>query len=88
MTQVGPVRISAGVELPLLDRRRIPTTPFLSHDFIEILVQRTLYCGVCAQLCLILRYPMDCSPSGFSVHGILQARTLEWIAISYSRGSS
>ena len=32
--------------------------------------------------------PMDCSPPGSSVHGILQARTLEWAAISSSRGSS
>ena len=32
--------------------------------------------------------PMDCSLSGFSVHGIFQARVLEWIAISFSRGSS
>ena len=32
--------------------------------------------------------PMDCSPPGSSVHGILQARILEWIAISFSRGSS
>ena len=31
---------------------------------------------------------MDCSPTGSSVHGILQARILEWVAISYSRGSS
>ena len=31
---------------------------------------------------------MDCSPSGSSAHGILQARILEWIAISFSRGSS
>ena len=31
---------------------------------------------------------MDCSPPGFSVHGILQARILEWVAISFSRGSS
>ena len=31
---------------------------------------------------------MDCSPPGFSVHGILQARVLEWVAISSSRGSS
>ena len=31
--------------------------------------------------------PMDCSPPGSSVHGILQARTLEWVAISFSRGS-
>ena len=32
--------------------------------------------------------PIDCSPPGFSVHGILQARILEWVAISFSRGSS
>ena len=31
---------------------------------------------------------MDCSQPGFSVHGILQARILEWVAISFSRGSS
>ena len=30
--------------------------------------------------------PMDCSPSGSSVHGISQARILEWVAISFSRG--
>ena len=32
--------------------------------------------------------PMDCRTPGSSVHGILQARILEWVAISYSRGSS
>ena len=32
--------------------------------------------------------PMDCSPAGSSVHGILQARILEWVAISFSRASS
>ena len=32
--------------------------------------------------------PMDCSPPGSSVHGIFQARILEWVAISFSRGSS
>ena len=31
--------------------------------------------------------PMDCSLPGFSVHGIFQARVLEWVAISFSRGS-
>ena len=36
----------------------------------------------------LLRDPMDCSPPGSSVHGILQARVLEWIAISFSKGSS
>ena len=32
--------------------------------------------------------PMDCSPPGSSVHEILQVRILEWVAISFSRGSS
>ena len=32
--------------------------------------------------------PMDCSPPGSSVHGVSQARILEWVAIFYSRGSS
>ena len=41
-----------------------------------------------AQSCLTLCDPMDCSLSGSSVHGIFQARLLEWIAISFSRGSS
>ena len=39
------------------------------------------------QLCPTLCDPMDCSPPGSSVHGILQLRILEWAAISYSRGS-
>ena len=38
-----------------------------------------------AQSCLTLCNITDCSPSGFSVHGILQARILEWIAIFFSR---
>ena len=36
------------------------------------------------QLCLTLCNPMGGSPPGSSVHGILQARTLEWVAISFS----
>ena len=40
------------------------------------------------QLCPILCDPMDCKPPGSSVHGIFQARILEWVAISLSRGSS
>ena len=41
-----------------------------------------------AQLCLTLCDPMDCSRPGFSVHGVFQASVLEWVAISFSRGSS
>ena len=46
------------------------------------------YCVLVAQSCPTLCDPMDCSPPGSSVHGILQARILEWVAISFSRGSS
>ena len=38
-----------------------------------------------AQSCLTLRDPMDCSPPGSSVHGIFQARVLEWGAITFSK---
>ena len=41
-----------------------------------------------AQLCPTLCDPMDCSHPGFSIHGILQARILEWIAIPFSRRTS
>ena len=37
-----------------------------------------------AQLCLTLSDPMDCSPPGSSIHGILQTRVLEWGAIAYT----
>ena len=48
---------------------------------------------VCVCVCEVLSHvrlcdPVDCSPPGSSVHGILQARILEWIAISFSRASS
>ena len=41
-----------------------------------------------AQSCLTLRDPMDSRPSSSSAHGILQARILEWVVVSYSRESS
>ena len=61
-----------------------------------MIVMRGLYskgkyvCVVCmvVQLCLVLCNPMDCSPSGSSDNGISQARILEQVAISYSRGYS
>ena len=54
------------------------------------MLDSTLVSVMCvhAQACLTLCDPVDCSPPGFSVHGILQARVLEWVAISSSRGSS
>ena len=44
--------------------------------------------GEVAPSCPTLCDPMDCDLLGFSVSGILQARILEWIAITFSRGSS
>ena len=52
------------------------------------MVQSCVCVCVCAQFYLTLCNPMDCSPPGFSVYGILQARILEWVAISSFRGSS
>ena len=40
------------------------------------------------QSCQTLCDPVNCSPPGSSIHGILQARVLEWVASSFSRGSS
>ena len=40
-----------------------------------------------AQSCPTLRDPMDCRPPGSSVHGIFQARILEWVTIPFSRDS-
>ena len=47
-----------------------------------------LPCAKLLQSCLTLCKPMDCSPPGSCVHGTLQARILEWVAISFSRGYS
>ena len=45
-------------------------------------------CCLVSQSCYILWESMDCCPLGSSVHGIFQARILEWVAISFSSGSS
>ena len=52
-----------------------------------------LWCAMKVKVLVALSYPtlcdlMDCSPSGSSLHGILQARILEWEAIPFSRRSS
>ena len=49
---------------------------------------KKVVCVLVAKLCLTLCDPMDCSLPGSSVHGILQASILGWVAIPSSRGSS
>ena len=55
-----------------------------SKGFLPTIVKESEVTQSCPTLC----DPVDCSPPGSSVHGILQARILEWVAISFSRGSS
>ena len=43
--------------------------------------------GLVGKSCPALGNPIDCSPPDSSVHGILPARILDWVAISFSRGS-
>ena len=73
-------------------RWALPLIAFLCVD--TLLSSYLLYLKLCesesevAQSGPTLCDPMDCSLPGFSVHGIFQARVLEWVAISFSRGSS
>ena len=64
--------------------------PFIVHQalYLSDLDMCEVKWSEVAQLCLILCYPMDCSLPGSSLHGILLARVLEWVAISFSRGAS
>ena len=51
----------------------------------KVVSEKNMYAAAKSlQSCPTLCDPMDCSLSGFSVHGILEARTLEWVAISFS----
>ena len=65
---------------------------FFSKIFPELVIIQlnllSLHCAKSLQLYLTLCDPMDCNLPGSSVHGTLQARTLDWVAISYSKGSS
>ena len=64
---------------------------YMTSKILQIPFQ-TICCGggccLVTELCLTLCNPMDCSPPGSSVHWVSQARILEWVAISFSRGSS
>ena len=71
--------------LGLMFTHEARTEPYLISDSwseVKWSEVKSLSCG------LTLGNPMDCSLPGSSVHGILQARILEWVTISFSRGSS
>ena len=59
------------------------------REQLELLLKNeTCVCVVSPFSRVQLLWPMDCNLSGSSVHGILQARILEWVAMPSSRGSS
>ena len=86
---LDPTKISASFVNLLLDKV-CSFVLFLILDIQKILrsIKNNLVPTEVPQLCPTLCDLMDCSPSGFSVHGILQARILERVAIPFSRGSS
>ena len=60
---------------------------FLQYqELVKNLPRDYMCCAPSLQSCLTLCNPMDSSPSGSPVHGILQARILEWVSISFFRG--
>ena len=61
---------------------------FIKRLFISSSLSAIRVVSKVTQLCLTLCNPMDYSLPGSSVHGIFQARVLEWVAISFSRGPS
>ena len=66
----------------------VATFPWIKPYFNRMYHSIVLVLMLVTQLCPTLCDPTDCNPPGSSVRGILQARILEWVAISSSRGSS
>ena len=79
----GKLVLTRGQNCPQETRFLGPLAPLCNSFLICVFV-----CAKSLQLCPTLGKPMDCSPPGSSVHGVLQARILEWVAISFSWGSS
>ena len=64
---------------------QVDVTCSLSPEESLLFFNQVMYNVLVAQPCLTLCGPVDCSSPGFSVHEILQARILEWLAISFSK---
>ena len=81
-------RVFQGEEI-VQSPKRVSTCQFLlgaleSEECVWVWVWLCVSCSVM----MTLYNPMKCSPPGSSVHGVLQARRLEWVVIPFSRGSS
>ena len=69
--------------MPLVLKLKVTYTLVVKTDNNEVKKEMLV-----AQSCPTLCDPMDCSPPGSSVHGVLQAEILEWVAVTFSRRSS
>ena len=73
---------------PPLRPRPLPQAPGVAQEESAVSGSPRKVKVLVSQPCLTLSDPMDCSPPGSSVHGMLQARILEWEVIPFSKGSS
>ena len=85
ISETGTWRAPSATSLPAI---HLLTLLHLSSKPSSLLEITCVLCAKSLQLCPTLCNTMDYSPPGSSVRGILQARILEWVAISFSRGSS
>ena len=76
----GPVALLEEAALKAVLDLRLRLYPFFCISLMKVK-------ALVAQSCPTLCNPVDCSPPGSSLHGILQARTLEWVAVPSSKGS-
>ena len=87
------VSYDSGSPRPLVAKTAVLATSSIHCFDIDLSVCTLLHQGVAMHTqwlshVLTLCGPMDCNPTGFSVHGIFEARILQWVAISSSRESS
>ena len=82
----APLVFFLWVSVPLTSQGHNSLATF--HRFALYSHCSALCCAKSLQSCSTLCDSMGCSPPGFSVHGILQARMLEWVPLPSSRGSS
>ena len=73
---------------PRTSLRELPSQPGPPPSVLFYERNQIIFCVLVAPLCPTFCDRMDCSQPGSSVHGILQARILEWVAIPFSRGYS
>ena len=85
MTNLDSIFISRDITLPTkVHLVKAMIFPVVMYGCESWTIKKAAASAKSLQLCPTLSGPMDCSPPGSSVHGIFQARILEWVAIAFS----